>query len=327
MSAAFCLGLIGMLCAVSVVLTPTQGIVNPWPAVRRYAHQADVLALGSSHTHCTVLPMELWRETGVTALDVTSGGQVIPVTLSYLEESLKHQNPRVVLLEVHMVGATYRDIASAHNNLDYMPAGLPRVRGITRSVDASNWPEFFLPLQVYHSRWRELRAADFFPLKQSWYSYARGALYLPEVKPLDGDTSTLDVDEDAYQSDLSYLRKIAATCEARCAQLVLFASPSVLSRQVGGVPMLERLESDLSPEFASVRYLDLNSVAGKIGISYATDYKDEDHLNQRGAVKITRWLARYLVREFGLPDRRRAAFARRWDDDLRRYDELFVSGW
>ena len=328
-SVVFCVGILSMLWAINYVMTPAQGLVDPWAAVAQTSGEVDVVALGSSHTHCTVLPMEMWRAAGVTALDITSGGQVMAVTAAYLKEALRKHKPKVVLLDVHMMGAqaVFKDRALAHANLDYMPMGLARAQGITRSLPASAWAGFFFPLETYHSRWVALGPGDFSPSKYTSGAYARGSLYLPMAKPLDGVVTTSAVGEAAYQADLPYLREIAARCDEMGAQLVLVTSPGLLAQQVGKVPLAERMRADLSGEYPSVRVLDLRLAADDAGVSMATDYKDEGHLNQRGAVKISVWLARYLAGEFDLADHRSDAFADQWNLDLAKYDEVFVTGW
>ena len=72
-SLVFCALLLAMLGAAQVLFTPTPGTVSPWAAVRETRGEADVVVLGSSRAYCSVLPMEMWRDSGITALDVTSG--------------------------------------------------------------------------------------------------------------------------------------------------------------------------------------------------------------------------------------------------------------
>ena len=146
-SLVFCLGLVLALVAVSFVSKPSIGSVDPWPAVRETSGQVDVLAMGSSRTYCTVMPMEMWRESGVTALDVTSGTQPMSLTYEYLRQSLTQQHPKVVLLELYMMGrADSFTLQRAHTNLDYMPMGVPRAAGILESTPPSEWLELFVPL-------------------------------------------------------------------------------------------------------------------------------------------------------------------------------------
>jgi len=326
-SVLFCGGLLLILLGVDFIMRPTTAGVLPWASLAQTRNEADVLVMGSSRTHCTVMPMEIWRRAGITAVDVTCGGQPIVTTLAYLKQALTGQKPKVVLVEVSLMGMDlpYKDLPGAHNNFDNMPLGLARTEGILRSVNPTAWPEFFLPLHVYHSRWSEITAYDRQLDKRSRFGFAMGALYLPESQPQSQTvTTTRQIDQRNYQRDLRFIGDMAEQCERINAQMVLFTSPSAGRLAVGKQPLLDRLQQDLKREHPAVDYLDMNPVAASIGVDPKTDYKDANHVNFRGAVKLSRWLADHLATEYGVPSRRSDELAQRWNDDLLKYDELFA---
>jgi lysophospholipase L1-like esterase len=298
--------------AVTLVMTTGGGIVDPWAALAATKGEADVLVLGSSAAHSTVMPMEMWRTAGITAIDVTSGGQSIPVTTAYYQQALETQRPKVVMLEIRMVGGqnALKDLRRAHANLDRMPRGTPWLTAVVENVPSGAWGEFLFPI-------RNLRLGDFVP-DRARFAYARGALYLPVTK---------SVDASEYRADLPYVRRIARLTREQGTQLVIFAAPTFKPGQVDGTPILERLRSDLASEFPDTLYLDLAAAAREAGVDLKTDYKDASHLNTKGAVKVSRWLADYLTRDLGMPDRRQAPFAARWNADLVKYDNVFKLDW
>lgn len=324
LAAFFGAALVAVVWVVDFVVTPSLGTENPWPAVDETRNQADVLVLGSSHTFATVLPMEMWRARGITALDVSSSAQILPVSEQYLAQALTAQRPRVVLLEVYMIGKGSPPervaVSRAHLALDRMPWGMPKLLAIMRSVGPGHWLELVFPVFKYGTRLMNLGSGDLHASKHSAYSYARGAAYQTGVKPLSPELVYDVTDPRAYEADLPYIRSIAKMCERSGATLVLFTAPSVHVSRVNGVPMIDRLRTDLSSDFPRVRYLDLNSENKQVGVSVKTDYKDAWHLNRAGATKASTWLAGYLEREFGLADHRSAPFAAEWNRALRRFD-------
>lgn len=326
-SLVFCAGLAVMLAAADFVFTPTVGTLDGWAASRAIPGQVDVIALGSSRTYCTVLPMEMWRTRGITALDVTSAIQIVPVTTAYLEEILRTRQPKVVMVELYMVGkrSTFHS-TTAHKGLDYMPMGTAKLRSIVQWVKPQAWFEFLMPLQIYHSRWSEVGASDFRLEKYSRFSYGRGAMYLADEAPLTVQTQGDVMTEDAYQEDAPYLREMAELCEQNGIKLILFTSPSPYRLAVVDRLLLERLRADLAA-FPNVTYMDMNEVVGELGIDAHSDYKDDLHLNHRGAVKISRWLAELLAEQYAVPDRRGTDLDDGWDADLKAYDEAFVADW
>ncbi|NTU72319.1 MAG: hypothetical protein HGB10_10960 [Coriobacteriia bacterium] len=324
-SALFMAGVFAMLWALTWLLTPSNGTIDPWPAVRQLKDQVDVIVLGSSHAHCTVSPLELWRENGITATDVSGGGQVISATLASLKTALRYQKPKVVMLEVHMVGGrtAFEDLPRAHTNLDYIPLGIPRLVSIADSVPATAWPEFVMPLQAYHSRWPQLTRYDFYPLKRSSLAYARGGINLPQIEPLSGETTKTAVVLADYEKDLVLVRELADVCERSGARLVLFSAPTYSEQFVGDRLLLDRLQADLSADHPEVDYLNMNGMRDEAKLDPKTDYKDAHHLNFWGAAKASTWLARYLRDEYDLPDNRSAPYAARWDADLAQYQSVF----
>lgn len=323
------LGLLSaMLLGAQALLTPTPGTVAPWAAVAATEGEVDVLVFGSSRAYCTVLPMEMWRSRGITALDIASGDLSVPASIAFLDQSLRTHNPRVVMLEVHTVGRRVEfGISEAHGAFDYMPPGIPRTRAILQTVAPNEWFELLFPLQVFHSRWNGLGQFDYLADKRAKYAFARGAAYLPEVTPVSGVAVALGAPERDYLDDLTEVKQFVQYVEQHGARPTLFLAPSMTHQTVNGEPILRRLERDLSEEFPSVEYVDLNDVVDEIGINPSTDYKDDRHLNHRGATKTTRWLASYLHREYDLADHRTDIFADEWNKDLATYDEMFKRSW
>lgn len=321
MSALFILLLVLQLGVVNFVLEPAPPGVLPWATLSTRPGEVDVLVLGSSRAYCAVYPMEMWREAGVTAVDAACGSQPLPVTLTYLREALKREQPRVVMLEVSMMGSGFKDLPTAHNNLDYIPSIGARASSIVSTQLPGDWFQFFAPLQVYHSRWNGISQYDFRGVKTTEYSFLRGADYLTNAEPQGPDPEYDTLDEAGYQRDLAYVRSIIRVGDAAGARVVLFNAPAYRRIRVGGTALLERLESDLAQEFPTVEYVDMNDVAAEIGVDPERDYKDVTHVNRGGALKISRWLATYL-KELGAEDQRDQPFASKWNDDLAKWDDF-----
>ena len=299
-------------------------MTDGWPAVAATRDQADVALLGTSRTYCDVMPMEMWRTRGVTALDVTGPIQTMPITLGYLQQVLASQHPKVVMVDLYMIGLhDSMTVQTEHTNLDVMPFGLPKMRAIVATAKPGNWFELAVPLQLYHSRWSQLLRGDFQLDKDSAYAYARGAAYWTRVQKISPTPAEEARPEDGYLKDLSDIREMAQTCKDRGIRLVLFTAPNPHRLAISGTPVLDRLRRDLSAEFPSVDYLDMNAGGLAAGISTDTDYMDEIHLNHRGAVKLSKALADLLVSKYGIGEHRGDAFAGDWNAALAEYDKAF----
>ena len=325
-SIVFCAVLIVLLSAVSFVMERAWGTADGWSSMAETRGEVDVLAIGSSLTYCTISPMEMWRTKGITAIDLTGETQRMALGRAYLEQALKASSPKVVLIDIGNLGKQAGLLArAAHNNLDPMPWGLPRARAIVTTMNPAYWEELFFPLSLYHSRWSELSRWDFMPDKDTRDSYARGAAYWKMVVQVAPNLAPDNVDETAYMQDLPNLRAMVRMCADRGIKVVLFSSPRGEPLRVAGQPFLDRLKSDLSSEFPSLSYLDLNTVAA-IGIDPKKDFLETNggHLNFRGDKKTSIWLGGYLASTFDLPDHRHDAFAPQWNAALKQYDQVFL---
>ena len=63
----------------------------------------DLLFFGSSHMYCSIDPVMLQEETGLTSYVFATQQQPLWITCHYMKEALKYQRPEKIFLEVHMV--------------------------------------------------------------------------------------------------------------------------------------------------------------------------------------------------------------------------------
>ncbi|MEG2769363.1 MAG: hypothetical protein RR902_00930 [Oscillospiraceae bacterium] len=61
----------------------------------------DVIYLGSSAAYVNINPIEIWKKQGITGYTLGSSMQRMWISEYYLKETLKRQNPKVVVLEMY----------------------------------------------------------------------------------------------------------------------------------------------------------------------------------------------------------------------------------
>ena len=99
---AVCMGIAGRILNAKFINDSTT-IVDGFYAEKK--NDIDVLVVGSSNSFCTIDPLVLYEEYGIAAYDFGSSSQPLNLSLLYLKEAFKRQNPRVVALEVNMIPA------------------------------------------------------------------------------------------------------------------------------------------------------------------------------------------------------------------------------
>ena len=98
--------LCGLLAAVSRVVQPKnnqaefgQSDPEAHGVLGEPRGSIDVLVLGDSESFCSISPLQLWGEQGITSYVCGTSGQILPLTRSLLLSALSKQHPQVVILE------------------------------------------------------------------------------------------------------------------------------------------------------------------------------------------------------------------------------------
>lgn len=279
----------------------------------------DVLFMGSSHMLNAVSPMQLWEEHGIPSSNLALNGQVLPVTYYALQEALRYQKPKVVVLDIYKaVQDSLIDSPGAlHTTLDGMRFGLPKIQAAFDLMPEGQRAEYIFDIIIYHERWKLLSETD----SQPPDTVQKGAQALFAVTPPYDGWTVLPAEETAppAQIQLEYLEKIVALCQREDVPLLLVAVPFTtpenddLNRQAVVNGMAAYAEEWGLP------YLNMMQEVREIGFDFSTDMSDMYHVNWRGMEKVTAALGDYLARHYDLPDRRGEPAYQSWEMDLPAY--------
>lgn len=282
----------------------------------------EVLFFGSSHMFNGVLPLELYRQTGLFSYNLGMTNEYPSVTYWRMVDALDRCTPKVVVVDVYRalsgekMPKTESDLGLLHNSLDGMPLSLTKVRATMDILDAlpANYDGMFnylFPLAQFHSRYRSLDEDDYHP----YLMETRGAMPLrvwQAGQPLPLDEVPPDrVQPLDSEPGEEYLRRMMELCAGRDIPVVLVALPFQAPAEE-----MARLNSvaALAAEYPGATWLNL---LYEDIINPQTDFSDADgHLNTAGASKVTAWLGQWLAQHFALTDRRGSPEAESWDQSL-----------
>lgn len=259
----------------------------------------DAFVVGDSLTLNGFLPLNAWHEYGISTYTLATLAQPLPDGNTMLHLGLRNQHPRVVMFEVQ-----------------------PLFEGTTFDAAVMSTASRIFPVLRYHSRWRQLTAADF-ALKQQAY----------EINPNHGakfERATMPVDEKlatTYMAPTNESEPIDAFCSWYFERMIDYC------RAAGATPVLISIPCPQSWSMAhhnamtswanerGLDYYDFNLLTDEIGIDWSDDSRDGGlHLNVKGAIKFTRYVSQLLVDKYGLQDHRGDASYAQWDLD---YDEVY----
>ena len=277
----------------------------------------DLVVIGSSNSFCTVDPLVLYEEYGIAAYDFGSSSQPMNISVLYLKEALRTQQPKVVALEINMLTSdsfSNRRETALRWGFTNLPLSVDKLQCIYESVGAVN-AEYFsyvFPVFRYHNRWKELTKTDYTYFLQDKTNYTKGYLETQEVSETPVNLTDYNFEGTAWfeEENIACLNEMVQLCKEKNVALLLFKSPRE------GWHRYETEAVRALADASGVQFVDFNELysEGALLLDMAADFRDAQHLNDFGAQKVTRYLGAYLKETYELPDRREDAQPNAWDE-------------
>lgn len=126
----------------------------------------DVLYVGSSPLLRGVSPMVMWQEHGFTGYVRASALQAPSVSYGLLAESLKYQNPELVVLLCDNIFSDYDyaeregDLRRGLDGMKMSKYKLDIIKEVTAADESQSMLSYAFPLMRYHDRWKEINLAE-----------------------------------------------------------------------------------------------------------------------------------------------------------------------
>lgn len=261
----------------------------------------DVLFLGDSVSYCSIIPMQIWRDYGITSYVCGTPLQELYYSKEFLEKTFKTQSPKVVMLEM-----------------------TPLFNKFEAKDEIKNKVERLLPIFRYHDRWKE--PASLFAnglnleLNYTYLDICKGYRYGMAIEPIDPGNYTAWSEAVAEIPDecMDALLEIKAYCEERGAELILMGVPNTL----GWDPARYNATMYLTQEL-DLKYFDMNYLQEEVAINWQTDSFDYgEHLNYLGAEKVTAYVGQYLDDLNIFEDKREVKAYEAWNQTQKEFYEF-----
>ena len=293
-----------LLAAASHLLQPKNntnkaGMMNP-PAdgiLAEPENSIDVLILGNSQSYCSFIPMEIWKEQGITSYVCGVPLQMMYQSEGYLRRAFRTQSPKIVILETLTIFAEY-------SRTEALPE------------KAAEW----IPLLRYHDRWKSLRAEDFY--KPVQYTHVRGDKGFHTFREIEAaDTTDYMIPTEEVRrvpsKNIRHIQNMQALCQEHGAQLVLVSVPSTANWNQANHNGIAAVADSLG-----ITYLDLNLMPEEVPIDWNVDTKDRgDHMNITGARKVSDFMGQWLAETGLFEDKRSWEAYSQWNVFLQEYLE------
>ncbi len=301
----FVLTLVCILYGASVLVTPkdnseSAGIhyVTAMGYLAEPENSMDVLFLGDSLVYSGISPVYIWNEYGITSYDCSIPSEKFTFANNFCKTFLENQSPKVVFIESSVL---YRELQQED----------------TATFDVQQ----FLSVFTYHNRWKSLTKRDLNPeIEYTHIEPFRGYRLSTVAKAGKTNGYFTETDEIRYVSNKNYkyLEKLKAMCDEKGAKLIIFSMPCQKNwnYKIHNGTVLAALK-------LGVDYLDMNLLTVQedgFAMNWELDSRDKgEHLNNRGAEKVSEYLGKYITAMGLTTDKRGMSGYESWNDA---YSEL-----
>lgn len=311
---AFWLRMVCFLLILAVVLGYTVYVLTPkhdygiCPITTFYAQEEDtidVLVLGTSCAYTAVNTNVLYREYGIAAYNLCTAEQPYWITYHYLEEALKTQRPRLILLDAK--ASIYQEDYSKRGRTILATYGIRdlgvRMRAIAACVAEGDFMDYALAFPQLHSYYAEVGVENFAVPPTNggrgpdWKGYIEMDETMQHEAPIVAWTNRREP-LNARQEE--YFRKTIELAQAHDIPVLLMGFPNPdYANEHAYYNSLWRVAKEYG-----VTAINYNDPDVRTKLKYATDFADWQHLNVRGGVVFSRELGEILTERYDLPDRR-----------------------
>lgn len=291
----------------------------PLPFYEEEKDSLDVVFIGSSHSMCSVFPMDLYNNWGIASYVYASSAQVTAQSYYQLQAALKRQTPKLIVLDVS--GVTYDSKIGSeeftHVQIDNMRFSKVKYQAIFDLFQPEDRLEYIFNIIRFHTRWKEIEKEDFLPIT----SLTKGAVVSTTInEQVFENTVSPEEKSELYEVADTYLRKSIELCQEKGIEVLLYNAPSCASEQ--SILQYNKV-ADIADEY-SLQYVNSLYLTEEIGLDPAVDFRDAAHCNAYGAKKVTKYLGAYLTEHYDLPDRREDSAYAAWDTQYEAYRKEYT---
>lgn len=265
----------------------------------------EVVVLGSSQVVMGISSMTMYENYGIGAYGLGLGSAPMAASYHWLKECEKTQDISTVVIDASML---FKQTGQLYfrRGIDPMKMNRNKLEAVSewnRTYGGDGVLSYVFPIIKWHNRWKELTEVDFRYCKEDTLVY-RGNVMKSGVKPLAYEDLIIDNDkikEIAMEEDqLESFEKIVSYCKEKGWNVALIKTPKStwnLSKS--------QLVSELAKKH-DIPFLDFNydKILQEIKFDTMRDMRDVEHLNLRGAEKISDYIGKYLKEHYDLKDYR-----------------------
>ena len=272
----------------------------------------DVVVLGSSAVYRYIHNPLLWEQEQITSYNFGTPGLNIFMLEYLLDEVEKTQSPEVYIIDARKFvlteNADYKKnrFQQLVNNLKYSKTRCEMIDRLIKNPIERIY--YYFDIMIYHDNWESLTWDSLEYADNERVHPTKGWDVVTSIKELDSvDRTEMDEEEPLSEVAEETLISLLEKCQEKDLQVLFLATPW----KIGKTNQKQSNYMKGIVEQYGFDYLDLNRCADEIGMDYSKDFYNERHVNESGAVKVTKYVGEYLKENY--------------DFDLEKTDEVKAS--
>ena len=284
----------------------------------------DAVYIGASPTFTSWVAPLAWHKYGIAVRTFANNSQPFVVVKDFLQLARKKQPNAIYMIAINGIyNAQGLDIGDLHASTDYFQPSMEKIRLINGLCEAFQCTlaekiELFFPLVRYHSRWTSLNKQSF---HDNFEPYKGGFVdegFLNLFDDISGYYYETIERKALPEFTRQALAELLDYCKTEQIQVVF-----ILSAQYRGEGTLKWYNTIID-EINTYGFPLINEIADfdEIGLDDTIDFYNANHANIHGAIKITDYLAQYLIDNYDFEDKRGGIVYTDWDEAYEKYIEI-----
>ena len=256
---------------------------------------ADIVFIGNSHQFCSINPDILFDEYGIESFMLATSAQTVPESYYATLEAIEEKHPDKIVFEISYVANDFITVSPEmdHCFFDGMPLNKIKRQAINDLIAKDDRVYYWLPIGLYHVRWKDIKPEDFDKLSLSKRgNYTKTEVFANWEIPLVGRNEVLAMPVKMEE----YYKRIIEACKENEIELIVYVAPfngqyndddskeGLLNRE-----KIFNYAVNLAEE-KGVKAVNLFYELDELNLDPNNDWGDSQHLNENGKAKLTRYM-------------------------------------
>lgn len=294
----------------------------------------DVVVLGSSEVYSGFNAPEFYKKTGITSYPYAFEGNPATLWKYELREILHTQTPKLLIVEMN--GVVYNeDMLYKESSVRYLADKmtlLPEKKELVSKYGSDPILSYFFPIMKYHGEWlqpdRIRNTLTLLQMDVRGSSTLKGTLSHIKHTKYQHERTDYDpaAERELHPDAEQYLREFIDECKASGIEHVLFVRFPHRITSDKSIRVLERFNrAGRIVEDLGYEYVDLDQFCLEAGIEKPDDFFDTDHMMLSGQMKLTNYLAEYLLSRYHLePTPLSQKQKEKWEESVKYTDAFYA---